>query len=470
MEQEVLQLLQNAQSSDEPIRKSAELQLLHSYSNPAFPLALIAISTHHDIAVYLRQSALLILKTYVVSTWSPKFEDEFKGAVPLGEEAKSQIRHEILNICTTGQSGPEDDRKVKKAASLVASKIASVDFPDQWPELLPTLLQIISGNGSDEQVQGALRVLSELVESGFSEDQFFAVARDLVGGLHNVATNGGRKPILRALAMSVFRSCFDTLEMVMEEHKVAVRGFLDEALKNWLPFFVETIQVELSNPPSAEDESKEEGLPSQWRGLIALKLQIVKVSTVTTVVVVEILTLLQTVAKIRDVFPTVLTPHSTSLFESIWGELSRVQPAYYAMFIEDERQGRLEDADNLPYTLDWLILEELDMMTILLRAPPVRTGLEDQLKQAANGPSSAEWLQAVMKLVVSYGQITTEEEGLWDIDVNLFLSEETAVTANYTPRTACGDLVIRGLGEWLKQVPVDALLLFTKNLFSSGAS
>ena len=140
------------------------------------------------------------------------------------------------------------------------------------------------------------------------------------------------------------------------------------------------------------------------------------------------------------------------------------------MFIADERQGRLEDADNLPYTLDFLVLEELDMMTILLRAPPVRNELENQLKQAPNGPSSADWLQAVMKLVVSYAQITTEEEGLWDIDVNLYLSEETAVTANYTPRAACGDLVIRGLGEWLKQVPVDALLMFTKTLFSSGSS
>ena len=174
--------------------------------------------------------------------------------------------------------------------------------------------------------------------------------------------------------------------------------------------------------------------------------------------------------KIRDVFPTILTPYSTSLFESIWGELSKLQPAYNAMFIEDDRQGRLEDADNLPYTLDFLVLEELDMMAILLRAPPVRSELENQLKQAANGPSSADWLQAVMKLVISYALITTEEEGLWEIDVNLFLSEETSVTANYTPRTACGDLVIRGLGEWLRQVPLEALLIFTRTLYSSETS
>ena len=105
-------------------------------------------------------------------------------------------------------------------------------------------------------------------------------------------------------------------------------------------------------------------------------------------------------------------------------------------------------------------------MAIMLKAPPVKSELEKELKQAANGPHSAHWVQEVLKLVVSYAQITTEEEGLWDIDVNLFLSEETSVTANYTPRTACGDLVVRGLVEWLKQVPIDALLVFCQGIFA----
>ena len=155
--------------------------------------------------------------------------------------------------------------------------VPDLDFPEAWPELLPTLLQIISGTGPDSQVHGALRVLSELVESGFSEEQFFAVARDLVNGLQIVALNTERKPIVRAMAMSVFRACFDTLEMVMEDHKIAVKGFLDEALKGWMPFFVDTIKLVLPEPPAEADETKEEGLPSQWRGLIALKLQVVKV-------------------------------------------------------------------------------------------------------------------------------------------------------------------------------------------------
>jgi hypothetical protein len=72
-----------------------------------------------------------------------------------------------------------------------------------------------------------------------------------------------------------------------------------------------------------------------------------------------------------------------------------------------------------------------------------------------------------MKLAVAYAQITTEEEGLWDIDVNVFLSEETSATANYTPRIACGDLLIK-LNEWIKPQTVETLLAYTRTIFSEA--
>ncbi|KAI7096957.1 importin beta-5 subunit, partial [Hortaea werneckii] len=57
----------------------------------------------------------------------------------------------------------------------------------------------------------------------------------------------------------------------------------------------------------------------------------------------------------------------------------------------------------------------------------------------------------------------------WDIDVNVFLSEEANITANYTPRTACGDLVIK-LGEWLNAATVEGLLANTRRLYAENAS
>ncbi|KAI2993456.1 hypothetical protein CBS147346_10941 [Aspergillus niger] len=449
MEQELLTLLADTQSPVSDTRKSAELQLLRLYSNETFPLTLAAIASHDSVPTNLRQSAISVLRTFIAASWSPVL-DEFKGQVLVSDANKAQLRRALLDLATVTET-PE--RKVKSSASYAVSKIASADFPEQWPELLPDLLRIINdGNSSASALHGALKVLLDLVDTGFSEEQFFNVARDLVTSLYNVATNESRKPMLRALAVAVFRACFDTLEMVLEQHKAAVKGFMDEVLGGWSPFFLSTLEAPLPQAPSAQEESKDAEVPSKWRGVIGLKLQVVK-----------------TLMKIRMVFPGLLAAQSPVYFSTIWTELSNIQSAYHEFYIEDERQGRMEDVDGLPYTLDFLVLEELDLIQTLLKAPPVKAELQQQLQNAGQSAATTSWLPEIMKLATSYAQITSEEEGLWDIDVSLFLSEETSVTANYTPRTCSGDLVIK-LGEWLKTMTVEGLHAYLNTVFSDASS
>ena len=439
-----MRLLTETQAPQEGPRKSAEWQLRQQYNNPEFPIALVSIGAHNNAPTDIRQAAILYLKTFVLATWSPQFED-FNGQLYADDGRKAQIRQSLLDLALSGR----DERKIKSAASLVVSKIATADFPDEWPDLLPTVLNVL-GTGSDAQLHGALKVLGELVDDCFSEEQFFKVARDLVKVIHGVAVNEAQKPTLRALAVSVFRSCFGILEMVMADHKTEVKGFADETLVGWIPFFIATLKAPLPPVPSDEDNGREDGAAEAYRGCVALKLQVVK-----------------TLMRIRSVLPSTLSPQSPALFSATWQELSMLQAQYHLMYIEDDRQGRLEDADGLPYTLDFLVVEELDFMHACLRAPPVRKELEQQLQ--SQGPAGASWVTEVMKIAVAYAQITTEEEGLWDIDVNVFLAEEVNVTANYTPRTACGDLVIK-LGEWLNAATVEGLLAYTKTLYSENAS
>ncbi|KAJ5656620.1 Armadillo-like helical [Penicillium longicatenatum] len=449
MEQELLSLLADTQSARADTRKAAELQLKSLYSNESFPISLTAIASHESVPVNLRQSSLSVLRTFIAASWSPVL-DEFKGQILVNDANKTQIRRALLELATTTET-PE--RKVKSSASYAVSKIASADFPDDWPELLPSLLQIINDPATtDNALHGALKVLLDLVDTGFGEEQFFNVARDLVSSLFAVATSESRRPMLRALSVAVFRSCFDTLEMVLEQHKVAIKQFVDELLGGWSPFFVETLKAPLPQQPSEEEANKGGEVPSQWRGTIGLKLQIVK-----------------TLMKIRMVFPGLLTAQSPNYFSTIWTELTNALPIYQNFFIEEERQGRLEDVDGLPYSLDFLVLEELDLIQTLLKAPPVKAELQQQLQNAGAAASSSGWLPEIMKLASSYAQITTEEEGLWEIDVNLFLSEETSLTANYTPRTCSGDLVIK-TGEWLKGTAVEGLLSHMNTVFADSST
>lgn len=276
MEQELLTLLANTQSPQADARKSAEQQLHALYSNETFPISLIAIASHESVPVNLRQSALSVLRTFITTGWSSSL-DEFKGQVLVNDTNKAQIRRALLELATTVET-PE--RKVKASASYAVSKIASADFPDDWPELLPALLHIINDvSTTDIALHGALKVLLDLVDTGFGEEQFFTVARDLVSALFAVATSETRRPILRALAVAVFKSCFDTLEMVLEQHKQAIKSFVDELLGGWSPYFVSTLEAPLPQPPSEEEANKSGDVATLWRGFVALKIQVVKVST-----------------------------------------------------------------------------------------------------------------------------------------------------------------------------------------------
>ncbi|KAL5118322.1 hypothetical protein ACEQ8H_003832 [Pleosporales sp. CAS-2024a] len=442
MEDQLVQLLSATQTAQEGPRKHAEQQLLSYYGHQELPLGLVSIACHDNVPLNIRQAALLYMKNLVLAGWSPSFE-EYKGQLLVSDDNKPPLRQQLLALATTDQL----DGKLKAAAGLVVSKIANADYPDQWPDLLDHLLQLIPV-ATDGQLHGALKVLSELVDDCFNETTFFAIAPRLVKVMFDVAANEQPRPVLRALACSVFRGCFDIMEMVMEDHKAMVKSFADEILHEWIPFFIATLKTTLPEPPSFHDDESDSESTDMFKGMVALKLQVVKI-----------------LMRIRSVFPAILSPQSLVLFQATWQELSLLQPAYSLMYIQEERQSRLEDADGLPYTLDFLVLEELDFMQACLRAPPVRQQLEQEL--ATQSPETS-WVTEVMKLAVAYAQITTEEEGLWDIDVNIFLSEETSVTANYTPRTACGDLVIK-LAEWLTEPTINGLLAYARALYSEAS-
>lgn len=136
------------------------------------------------------------------------------------------------------------------------------------------------------------------------------------------------------------------------------------------------------------------------------------------------------------------------------------------MYIEGERQGRMEDADRLPYTLDFLVMEEIDYIQTLLGTATVRRELDAQLEANTNVAESGTWIAQVMAILVGYSQITVDDEGMWDIDVNIFLAEETAETSNYSTRSACSNFIVK-LCNWSGPV-VQSLLSFSKSVFADG--
>ena len=272
MDQHVLELLQATQSPNDGLRKDAESQLEQLYTNEAFAISLVSTAAEKSNLPNLRQSSLLVLKAFILKAWSPSLDD-FGGQVLISDANKEQLRRALLTIVVNG----DDDRKVTSAAAYAVSKIASVDFPEDWPSLLPTLLHAVP-HSSEDQLHGLLMVLGELVEDGFDVEQFATSARELVTCLYAVAVDQGKKLTHRALSVSIFRACFDTLDMMYDKNNVMLKNFMHEASDAWLPFFIDVLKLPLPSMPGDKDEHKGTTVFVEWRGVVALKIQVVKVS------------------------------------------------------------------------------------------------------------------------------------------------------------------------------------------------
>ena len=272
MEDQVLAALAATLASDAAVRNDAERHLADLSTNEAFPISLISIASHTSVPKELRQSALLSLKRLVVKTWSPSVE-EYDGTSPITDPVKQQVRQSVLSLATSG----DGEVQVIRAASDVVSKIASADFPEQWPNLLSTVLQQIR-QANAAQLHGTLIVLGNLVEDGFDEEQFSGSAMDLVKALYEVSVDNEKKLTSRALAVSTFRACFDTMELVFQTNKAAVKQFMQTASDAWTPFFLDVLNMPLPNMPNEGQVDAGTEIVKTWRGVVALKTQAVKVS------------------------------------------------------------------------------------------------------------------------------------------------------------------------------------------------
>ena len=161
-------------------------------------------------------------------------------------------------------------------------------------------------------------------------------------------------------------------------------------------------------------------------------------------------------------FAKLFEPYTDKLFGATWADLNSVKDMYVREFIIEEAEGRLVNSDGLPYSLDLYVLELLDFVQACMGHKSVR----EQIERAGFVHGGASPFSQMVYSAVALAQITGEDKTMWDMDLNVFLSEETAISANYTPRTASTDLILK-LGECFPIQTVEALFDHTQRIFGS---
>jgi hypothetical protein len=124
LEDQLLQLLAETHLPAPGPRKQAEQNLEQAQTNPAFPGSLCAIASHSSVSPEIRQSALLILRSFVEKNWSG--QDESGPTIVVSDTTKEQLRVQLLELATSSEA----DRKIKSAARYETSK----EIGDTWNE------------------------------------------------------------------------------------------------------------------------------------------------------------------------------------------------------------------------------------------------------------------------------------------------------------------------------------------------
>ncbi|KAJ7204351.1 ARM repeat-containing protein [Mycena pura] len=392
---ELAQCLRATLDSNPNTRIAAELKLSEYLALPEAGLALSTLTIAHDAEMPLRQMSFsaIMLRKYVTERWSPFFSS-FKGSAP-SLETKSQIRLAVFH----GLSDP--NRKIRTLCAHTLSSIASSDWPDEYPDLLSSLIGLIS-SGSSDSVHGAMQVFTEFIKSDLTEDQILPVLRDLLPVLLSIlGAPEVHAPLTRARTVSVFRQCISALYMVKGQHPQAVK----EAIATILPIWLEAFKVLLSTDPHVDIANRQD-----WDAL-AVRIQIFK-----------------TLDTIHTSFPRALTPYLNEYLSMALNHLTSLLGTFSQYYLSSN-EAAPRSSENEPIELPQLICPIFDFTGAVIRGGKSKGWFENQN------------LSTLIASVFNFLQMTYEDEETWATNPNVFVAQEDDETQQYSVRVAGFDLL-----------------------------
>ncbi|XP_071587673.1 importin-11 isoform X4 [Heliangelus exortis] len=219
----VLQVLTQATSQDTAVLKPAEEQLKQWETQPGFYSVLLNIFTNHTLDVNVRWLAVLYFKNGIDRYW--------RRVAPhaLSEEEKTTLRAGLITNFN------EPVNQIATQISVLIAKVARVDCPRQWPELIPTLLESVKVQDDLRQHRALLtfyHVTKTLASKRLAADR--KLFYDLASGIYSFACslwNHHTDTFLRQVCTGDEAAATNSLERTLLSLKVlrklTVHGFVE---------------------------------------------------------------------------------------------------------------------------------------------------------------------------------------------------------------------------------------------------
>eukprot|EP00123_Amoebidium_parasiticum_P018052 comp24082_c0_seq1/m.43377 comp24082_c0_seq1/g.43377 ORF comp24082_c0_seq1/g.43377 comp24082_c0_seq1/m.43377 type:complete len:977 (-) comp24082_c0_seq1:650-3580(-) len=153
-------------SPDPTVRRSAEKELAAFEGNSGFSLLLLHLVSSAEAQADIRAAAAITFKNFVKRNWATVDGDA--GKISVGD--RQLIKQHIVELMLQVPS------KLQQQLSEAVSIIGAQDYPDNWQELLPTLVQKLASNDFSI-INGVLQTANSLFKKytyEFKSDPLYA--------------------------------------------------------------------------------------------------------------------------------------------------------------------------------------------------------------------------------------------------------------------------------------------------------
>eukprot|EP00741_Cyanophora_paradoxa_P012574 tig00020614_g12150.t1 len=146
------QLLQQALSPQENVRKPAEASLAQSEQLPGFSSCLLEICANRTANTDVRWLAVVCLKNTIGRIWRRRASAE------MSDEEKAHLKARMLQLFD------EEHQQIAVQLALVVAKIARFDYPQRWGDLITNLVNVVQTAGARLQSERALLTLHHVLK------------------------------------------------------------------------------------------------------------------------------------------------------------------------------------------------------------------------------------------------------------------------------------------------------------------
>ncbi|XP_065880084.1 uncharacterized protein [Euphorbia lathyris] len=361
------------------VRSFAEASLHQASLQPGFGAALSKVAANREISLGLRQLAAVLLKQFIKKHWQ-EGEESFEHPAVSSEE-KEIIRGLLL------ASLDDPHKKICTAISMAIASIAMYDWPENWTDLFPSLLKLITNQTNLNGVHGGLRCLA-LISGDMDDTMVPTLIPALFPCLHTIVSSPQiYNNYLRTKAIAIVYSCSSVLGAMSGVYRTETSELMAPLLKLWMVQF----SMILEQPVQSED-------PDDW----SLRMEVVKCMNQ---VVQNFSGIVE--SEIADIIGSLWQTFVTSLRVYVRSSVEGTEDAYEGSY----------DSDGAEISLDSFVIQLFEFLLTILGSKKLMKVVWNNVKE-------------LVYYTVAFLQMTQQQIHIWSMDANQFVADEDDATYN----------------------------------------